>query len=120
VPTAEGANEVDTSSDVQFQVVLATVTGKNVTLYGGLWWGYNYWNSDVARQDPYDDTGTGPESDPGGNEQVSIYDDPNGPNSPEETPEPSTVVLAAFGFLGLTGLKRCKAFAFRRSWWNVG
>ncbi|MFI5382039.1 MAG: hypothetical protein ACHRHE_22315, partial [Tepidisphaerales bacterium] len=104
VPTAEGANEIDTYSDVQFQVVVAVDNGPiantaithNITLYGGLWWGYNYWNNDnvvVTAVDPnVDPLNTDTET-----YTVSAFDDPNGPlpDGVTSVPEPSGLLWAA-------------------------
>jgi hypothetical protein len=114
----EGPNEKDTSSDVQFQVLLAVdsgpgmVNGKRytdiVTTYGGFWWGYNYWNSDLpGRQEP-DPYTTEPFNTAG--EPVSIYEDSYTPDvgvAPDACP---TVFLTGCSLLGLLALRRCRAF----------
>jgi hypothetical protein len=103
VPTAEGPNEIDTYSDVQFQVVVAVDNGPiantaitdNITLYGGLWWGYNYWNNDNVTMTALD-----PNIDPLNTDSetytVSAFDDPNGPlpDGVTSVPEPTGLFWA--------------------------
>jgi hypothetical protein len=104
VPTAEGANEIDTNSDVQFQVAMVVDNGPAaggvtdaLTLYGGLWWGYNYWNNDnipVAVGDP----ATDPTNNDSDTYAVNTYDDPLSPEHTDLVPEPATgLVWAAVG-----------------------
>jgi hypothetical protein len=115
VPTAEGANEIDTSSDVQFQVIVAVDNGPiagtaitdNLTLYGGLWWGYNYWNNDnipVAVADPNVDP-LNTDSEP---YSVVDYSDPLSPDQSTFVPEPAGLSLLA-GSIALAARRRRKA-----------
>jgi hypothetical protein len=113
VPTAEGVNEIDTSSDVQFQVILAVDNGPiagtavtdNLTLYGGLWWGYNYWNNDnvaVAAADPnVDPMNTD-------SEQYAVYDysDPSNPDDTTNVPEPAAFFSLGALSIGLAARRR--------------
>ena len=96
--TAEGAGEKDTYSDVEFQVVVAVDNGAgggfahNLVLYGGYWWGYNYWNTDT-QQVQADPDGTPDFTTDPPTYAVSNTDDPNGP-APEPVPEPAPAALA--------------------------
>lgn len=112
--SAEGPNEIDTSSDVQFQVAVAVDNGPvagtaiqhNVVLYAGLWWGYNYWNNDdVGRQAP------DPDVDPinADNEPYQVFadDDPNGPAP--FVPEPASVASTLLALIPLIVRRRGRA-----------
>jgi hypothetical protein len=111
--TAEGANEIDTNSDVQFQVAVVVDNGAipmtaithNLTLYGGLWWGYNYWNNDnipVAAADPAVD----PVNVDSETYVVNSGDDPNSPNLTDAVPEPGCLALVGIAIPLLTYRRR--------------
>lgn len=108
------ANEIDTSSDVQFQVAAVVDNGPakingvnythNLTLYAGLWWGYNYWNNDdVARQAP------DPDVDPVNqdNEDYAVYDNID-PNYEGSIPEPASVTSVLLMLIPLASRRRRK------------